>query len=452
MKTESVIIAYGLVCIVFPIVFICHGFMTSRRHLCTAINGIMLGYIPFLGISSIAFSLEPGGVQHPYANYQDEYVYKMILSVILFTATMLVTYKQAKAPVTVSRFLEKQPPYSPWQPIVITIIGLVIAVLCTLPRFGLNIPVVSLILSRCMAPASVFAGTFAFSLWWKDRTSPVGILLLLTVFSFSVVLAVSIGGGRRALLGVLLGIAVIVYWKSWNLVSRSKMLTRVGILMLLGFFVINAYGSVRRHKFQRSAASQNILQKGFVKLQMLAGSLTEMQVLDAKLLSDIGQNTTNASLYSIHLAERSSGTNRGAGLHYPSYFHSALYVLVNPIPRAIWEDKPLSLGYLLAREKFPRAKVTWGPGFAGHFYHEGGLIAAVFYGVLIGMILKWFDLSIVASPGNLFLTACYAAMVPQLILLPRGDLGNALMNLVFCFATLAMIRYAAKKAGSLAGA
>lgn len=445
MNLATELYGYAAFFIVVPTWLVCSAFLRSRRHLCTTINALLMGLVPFMGFSSLAFAWTADDVQIPYANYKTIHFWKMAGSMLLFLAMLLLAYSKARAPRGVREFLGRKPNYTPWQPVMVTIIGAVVAIFCLLPQLNITIPVVSQIMVRCLSSASVFAGIFSFAVWWRDRSNPVAIGLFAGVFAFSVILAVTVGVTRRPLLGVLLAIGVVIYWSTYQRVSRVRMLATLGVLILGAMVVLNAYSTIRTRSLGHAVKGANAIERGIYKIRRASESLGHVGEFDAKMVSELGQNATNASLYSIYLSENMASRDRFSGLDYPSYLHSTLYVIANPIPRVFWKDKPLSLGYMLARYKFPFAKVTWGPGLAGHFYHEGGMIVAAFYGLLLGTLLKWVDEVIVSDPDNLFLKGLFAAMVPQLLLLPRGDLGNAMLNIAFCFVTFWVIRFLAMR-------
>lgn len=438
MANDTSLIAFGIASVIWPIYYSLSGFLSGRRHLCTALNAVIAGYVPFVGLSTIAFARQSGAVQTPYANYTTEHVFSMMGAVILFTIVMLLTYHRTRIPARIKTFLQLQPPRTHWQPLVITVLACGIALMCLLPRFGVTIPVVSQVMVRCLSAAVIFSSLFAFSSWWMDRGNILSLALFLGVFSMCAILAILTGGGRRALLGVFLALGVYAYWKNEKHLRRTNVVILGAIFVTLGLVFINGYNQVR-HKSNRIRGG-NMLSDPIAKLQALPAAILNQDLTDERLTSDLGQNATNCSLYSIYLSQRMKRPNRHSGLRYPSYFHSVTFLVANPIPRFFWKGKPNSLGYMLPQQHFPGTKVNWGPGLAGHFYHEGGLVMAVFYGVFVGFFLKIIDGYIAMDPSNLFAIGFLASCIPQLIVLPRGDMAIAMLNVVFAGVVLLLVR------------
>jgi hypothetical protein len=267
--------------------------------------------------------------------------------------------------------------------------------------------------------AIVFALVLAFAAWYRQRSNPVLLLTLLAVVLFALVLAIRAGGGRRTFLGVMMTVPLCFYWLGLRYKKPVFNLTLAGLFAVLVILLVGAYTQVR-HFDRRGEKKERNLMNSFAALQEIPSHLFE---LDVEVLG--GQNAAQTSLAAIHLYTTELE---------PRPFHTLIYVLVNPIPRAVWPDKPVGLGYSLPKDSRVRGtRATWGPGIVGHGFHEGGLHMLVFYGLLCALALRFLDELLVRQPGNPYILAAFATMTPHIVGWSRGDIGTFTLQLIACF-------------------
>lgn len=129
-----------------------------------------------------------------------------------------------------------------------------------------------------------------------------------------------------------------------------------------------------------------------------------------------------------------------------------LEILLRPIPRAIWPDKPVGGGYLMEAglvDPSTGATLGFSPTFYGDFYSEAGLFGvllfASLYGAVLGTIVKR-SAGIHPFAGVLIRAILCSALVP---LLRGGDLPGiyAWIGMAFwpCFLLLWLKRKAFKR-------
>ena len=445
MSDELVLTAFGLTAIIGPMVYVAGSFVNGRSHLCTTYNAIWAGFVPFVGFSSLAFANEAGIMQLPHARYPSADIYRLIATIALFVVCFIASYHRSRPSPRVSRWALRMPRETPVSRSLMGWAGLVFCGICLLPRLDFNVPILTEILVQLLSPAIIFTSLFAFASWWKDRENPLTLASFILIFLVCLVLAVLTGGGRRAMLGVLLSVGVFAYWANHRSLDRTKIAAIGGVFVFTAFVFMLGYNQVR-HFDRGSKAKGRTVANAIEALGKMPSRLLTTEIFDKKVLNDIGQDTTNVSLYSIHLSKRLKRANRFTGLHYPSYFHNVLYVASNPVPRRFWKDKPVGLGFMLPKQVNSGTPVNWGPGLVGHVYHEGGMWMAIFYGVLIGYLCRTMDDLVIAAPENLFLLAFMASVFPHLIMFIRGDVGLVLLNIVFSLVVFFVLRFAAMKA------
>lgn len=129
--------------------------------------------------------------------------------------------------------------------------------------------------------------------------------------------------------------------------------------------------------------------------------------------------------------------------NYPSKF-SFLYgksiwaVLTNPIPRSIWNDKPIAYGIELAMNfwgisDYTDVPTNYGPGIVGEAYANFGIVGIIIFAFLVAYMLR---LTVVLVERSGFPILFFA---PFIFLLIRGDFLNASVNLILQLVVLRLL-------------
>src|SRR5690606_9104131 len=114
-------------------------------------------------------------------------------------------------------------------------------------------------------------------------------------------------------------------------------------------------------RFARTNPDMTVIQAAWDRVKAIPTVLSKPDTSFGLL----GGDPVEASLACIRLYDQVQATQP---------FHTVKYILVHPMPRAWWPDKPLGLGYTLPFDTgWIRARggyVNVGPGIVGHAYHE----------------------------------------------------------------------------------
>lgn len=229
------------------------------------------------------------------------------------------------------------------------------------------------------------------------------------------------GTGRRQLLSLLLSVPFICYWVYFRNYPKFRTMVLLTILASFGMVTITAYSTMRHGGREIESSATRVAER----LTQLPGKITET-VTDFKLFGEQGalldgQNAVWCALLTIELTQ--SGALERDPLAMPTF------VVVNPIPRAFWQDKPRGLGKVLP-SLMNKNRVTWGPSIIGHTFYDGGWPVVFLYGGLFGMMFRWFDLRMEADPTNPWRLALICSVMAHVIALPRGDCGVMLVNII----------------------
>ncbi|MEX2171557.1 MAG: hypothetical protein WD851_19720 [Pirellulales bacterium] len=401
-------------------------YLRRKSDLLTAWNFFLVGAINFVGLAALKAAYSSHEFRILAYERRDYELY--IIGAITFFVTLTLAYYWLKFPRKLAgRLFRKWPPVSTSVLYVMIAMSLGMAVLPLLP---IRIPGVSQVIYHLGNKGIVVAVAMAFAAWFKEKNNPVLLGTLLGVLLFSAVLAVMAGGGRRTLLSVGTTIPICAYWFWLRYKGPWTNLALFGSAAVFGILLLAAYSAVRH--FDR---------RGEMKERSMANSFEALRELPSKLFSSnveglMGQNAAQTSLAAIHLYTNNLD---------PEPFHSVVFVSTNFIPRAMWEEKPMGLGYTLPKSaRVHGTRATWGPGIVGHGFHEGGLHMLVFYGILAGVALRFLDELLVRQSTNPYLLAMFSAMSAHIIGWTRGDIGTFTIQIVSCLIAIQFFAIVAK--------
>jgi hypothetical protein len=238
--------------------------------------------------------------------------------------------------------------------------------------------------------------------------------LCLAMLGVSALASVHGTTGRRAFLSVAIVLPLCIYW----LYLRYKPVVNTAIPIVIsafGIIVILAAYSTIRHRYNAeivNVTGRTAMQTAIESFRMLPAAIVQLR----GVREVIGGDSMDASLVAI---------NRYTKIEDPQPFFVVKYVILNPVPRAFWPDKPKALGETLPRDTgvWKRGYVNWGPGIPGHGFHEGGYHMLVFYAAIFAFAMRYFDELLVRQPNNPYILGTLAAASGQVIAFTRGDIG-----------------------------
>ncbi|MEX2217382.1 MAG: hypothetical protein WD749_01370 [Phycisphaerales bacterium] len=259
------------------------------------------------------------------------------------------------------------------------------------------------------------------------RFNPLAWAVFGTVLALTVVITVVGTPGRRAVLSVLFIIPWVWYFASWRYRNRLANYARLGVGTAMGVAMILIYTPLRHqglgvggHAATFETRSQQLIGIAQDPLKHL-----DLEYLGEFVYSDAGPN----SLFIIE--------------SYPaSYAHrplaAAYWMVVNPIPRVLWPEKPEALGIVLQRQM--RADANLGPGIIGHGWFEGGMLGVAAYALFFGVFTGVMDRALAQRAWNPFFVVIAGSHLGNVFGLARGDTGlfflEILLGVLGCAALL----------------
>ncbi len=395
-------------------------FLRGRSHAFTLFNFFLLGSIEFVGISMLALSEE---WLLPILTYTREELRQLMLGVLVFYGTAYAVYYFFPLPGKIAgRTFLAWPSINQRVLVIFAFLSLGLSVFFYLK---LEIPVVSEVMRLIGIKSIAFGIVMMFCAWYRDRSNPFLLALLIGFVFYSLLFSITVGGGRRTFITAAAGVPVALYWLQYRNARPSKTVVVYGMVTVFLAMTLLAYGTIR-HRGRGEDADRNF---SYAIESLL---LIPQKFFDSNKEQFLGQHTIEYSLMAQKLYRND-----------PAPFHVARFLASAPIPRKFWPDKPEGLGYMLPKDARARTRATWGPGIVGHGFHEGGFWIIAIYGVIFISFLRYFDELIARQPENPFLIGTMAAIFPHVGGWVRGDIATFSIQIfsgvITCFLVAAFV-------------
>jgi hypothetical protein len=278
-----------------------------------------------------------------------------------------------------------------------------------------------------MAAAAVGLATFYLL---ARRFNPASWALFLGAVGSAVVISTVGGIGRRDLVAVAIAVPWMWYFMSLRYRSAASIAVFTGAAAVCGVIFLVLFTGIRFKGVDSESGKAPSAEQRFSQIMDLVLNPTLKHGAASSMLYT---DTANVSMYVME--------------NYPDSFEytplrSAFWILVNPVPRSLYPDKPDALGIVLA-DHMNRGE-NLGPGILGQSWSEGGFLAvlafAVFFGALYGIV----DRGLLELGGNPYFVAVMAAGSGNVLAMPRGDVALFLIQIMASMVGAAIVLYAVK--------
>jgi hypothetical protein len=249
----------------------------------------------------------------------------------------------------------------------------------------------------------------------SQRFNPVAWMIFLGVFALSLLICMSGGTDRRFALGVFMVCAWVWYYFDLRYRSLSNVLGKMAAVGAIIAFFLVFYSGFRNVSKDEWALANRVEQ---LKTATTNPTLVQKGALESVLYQDAPINT-------LYIME-----------NYPTGqaldpFNGLIFFVTNPIPRFLWEDKPIALGVNLQRQFGINANL--GPGIIGHGWSEGLWFGVAGYAIFFGLMTGIIDRGIRDKSVNPFFITVFGSSLGNVIGLPRGETS---LFMVLWFSTM----------------
>lgn len=246
---------------------------------------------------------------------------------------------------------------------------------------------------------------FAAALIASNPWNPLWWALLAISLPPALVVASTFVIGRTSPLSVLLVVPWVLYYlrlRHRNLVSNVVILGIMGFAALVFLF---AYSNIR-HQFAGAQATFESRAEQLSTLLESDNSVFLGENIKAVFLQD-------APIVTAFCIEK-----------YPQDqdlvpFNGIAFFFTNPIPRQLWEGKPMAMGVQLQNQLAIAANL--GIGIIGHGWVEGMYLGVVAYAVFFGLVVGWLDSIMRSRSTNPYLVVVLGSTCGQFLCVPRGE-------------------------------
>lgn len=294
----------------------------------------------------------------------------------------------------------------------------------TLKNFGLIGILAELI---GIAFAAMGAGAAAW-LWATRPRNLAMFLFMLAVVAVACGLSVFESFGRRGLVSVMVAAIWGVYHGGFKYISFKRAALPMAVIGAGGFILVAAFTSTRGEAGKGVGIVENVTRLANANI---GGGMVD-------LLS--GQDAAGCSLWVIE--------NRPEPFPY-SPLASIYYVLVNPVPRIIWDDKPLGLGTQMVTQAMITGKgseYSVGPGLVGHLVNDNPWLSVWLYPILLAAWFRILDDLLRRFPNHPYMVLPLGIELGEILGIARGEMGFFIFRSVVgmasaYFGTLILARF-----------
>lgn len=288
-------------------------------------------------------------------------------------------------------------------PRILASMALVLAIAAFYGRFSGAVPIVGPLINHMLVSTAAAATCLASVAIFASKFNPLYLALGAIVVLFSLINTTLAAFGRRGLVGVLGAIVVGAAFSSfrWN---RRLLLVLLPVLVIAGVFFVAAFSQIRG-----DLSTQGSLYERTVGIQE---NLSMESVFDLFNVPDTGV----ATLFLID--------SRPDDFDYDNLL-SVRYFFIHLAPRQLFPSKIEPLSRRIPIEANRRGVAlglhTVGPGIIGHAAADGGLYAAVLYGLILGGIFAALDSLLDHYRYSILAVAALFSALGQTFSLARGE-------------------------------
>ncbi|MGB0767562.1 MAG: hypothetical protein ACPGYV_07605, partial [Phycisphaeraceae bacterium] len=341
----NTLLYFSIAFILIQVALIAVPYILRRNDLLTGWTVFSVGAICFIGMSGLSLVAAPlNYVENNDADYL--WFYAGVLA--FFTPLTLVYFFMRWPRHFAHRRFQKWPPVTQNAFMLVVPLGIVMSL-------GLLFPIQVQGIGQFMGIVGrngiIIACLFSFIFWYRQPYNPLSLVILIAVFGYSLLVSMYASSGRREMVAVLAVVPIVLYWYRYRLSNPIKTSIVILVFVVPSILIINGYSGLRHGLARGGDKSASSLVQTAMKIP---GAMFDA----SGTVQMLGQHSVEVSLLAIHVYH----TEDWDGFETEP-FHAALFVAVNPMPRAFWPNKPEGLGRSLPRRTGLRGgHETWGPG------------------------------------------------------------------------------------------
>lgn len=365
----------------------------------------LFGSLNFIALGMI---VTPAGFNPVLAAWSSRYAAATILFYAIFVVVYLWPIRSA---------IEVRPRWMVWpstQPYALMVIAVALSV-CGLLASAAPAVQGAQIIFILRGPLAIAGFATALVLCLRNPRNLIFWGVAVFCFAIGVYSVLTWGTGRRELLALFLALPGVGYWAYFRYKPKRPTLVGLLVLGLAGAVVVTSYQSFRHEDREASSTQSRVIERVQKFPEAISSTVTNWKWFGEAGAAFDTQNAIFAGLQTMRQIDN--------GKLERHWFHTPMYIVANPIPRAVWPSKPSGLGQILPQSTGEYV-VTWGPTIVGHAWYDGGWAVLVLYALVLGRFVRFLDLQLCADPTNPWPYILLCAASGHVIGFARGDCGG----------------------------
>jgi len=397
--------------------------MLSSRTEALSMKVIFLLGFAFFQLLSGIFSLVTGQTDFLYAQQPGVPAVIFALLSILFLTVFLFAYRQGWGVRKLATRPERYRPTTCQGLVASSVISLVLAFVCR-DLIGTTIPVLGVLTFQLASGMYVAAVGFAAWAWFEFPKRIVTALWLGTTLTLVVAAFLSVEWSRRGMISTFLAVPWVGYYCSWRYLPRSTFAKWFIVISILGLIPVTFQSALRGGAQEQDTKSMGGI-SGYVNA---LARTSPSDYLNSFFEYAAGQFAGSNSMWLIDEYPRSFP-------HTP--FHQLYYLAVHPVPRLLWEDKPVALGremVIIGQIRGVAREHSLGPGIIGHCWVDVWWLAIPAYAALLGLWFRYLDERAACCASLPYVVIPIGACTAHVFGIPRGETALFAFNAIAALA------------------
>lgn len=262
------------------------------------------------------------------------------------------------------------------------------------------------------------------------RYNPLAWVVLIGTLGIAVLISFSGTSGRRDLVSVLLAAPIMWYFVSLRYQSGPSIIRKVGPLVAVGILGV-AFLTTIRHKGVEKNSTPDAIDRFNQIVELATNPRISTQGVEDMIYTDTAGNT-------MWIIDRYPETYAYEPLAM------AYWIIVNPIPRAIFPGKPEALGVIISDQMGRNENL--GAGIIGHAWREGGPVAVMVFAIAFGLIYGTGDRALRDRAWNPYAVAAIGSGAGNVFAMSRGDTGLFFIQVAASVIGVALVMSVCKSA------
>jgi hypothetical protein len=382
----------------------------------------LLGFAFFQPLSGI-FSLITGETDFLYA--QDPGGPAVIFSLlsILFLAFFTLAYNKGWGVRRLATRPALQRPTSAQGLVASSIISLILAFVCR-DLIGTTIPVLGVLTFQLASGMYVAAVGFAAWAWFENPRRVATALWFGTTAVLVVAAFLAVEWSRRGMISTFLVVPWVGYYCAWRFLPRRTFAKWFVVVSILGLVPVTFQSALRGGAQEQDTKSMGGL-SGYVE------SLSKTSASDFL-----------ASFYEYAAGQFAGSNSMWLIEEYPRTFahtplHQFFYLVVHPVPRLLWENKPSALGremVISGQIRGVAQEHSLGPGIIGHCWVDVWYVSIPVYATLLGLWFRYLDQRASYCADLPYIVIPIGACTAHVFGIPRGETALFTFNAIAALA------------------